>query len=694
MAMGCDYDYQDYIFDLNALTDLDFVFAVGCTYAVSSASKHQRFSPEYRLPQHNKKAASEVGVEIMTNELAANDNTSAATLQVSVVDINHGVPVGDAFNEMRADSSVGAISVEVPGVTSGSVIFPTTPLSGTGHDPSDPLIFEGEITNSSNAVEGTYTGIVSVTDSYSPGLNESPLLNGQDGITRVDPIANPLIGLFPIDKFVTYQLFNIDVESGVYLTVFIPNGGEEWQVGSDQEITWEPASVTGTVFIEYSKDNFVADINSIAIDEDNDGSYMWMDIPDDPSITVRVRISSTDNPTLFDISDEDFRILGYHIVFSDEGILQEMVSQWDDISPALCVETDGEIKMAYNVNKVIANDRAYSYACKSTDGLNWTNFQASFQSWGGTLANHGDNTKIVADNTGNSFRYLSLYHMVNGYWSTPFAAATENFGAPWGIDGAHVTIYISRASEMIMDANEYVYVMGDRYNQLQFKKSEVQGHLTGGPSGAVWAGFPIYYIGQGYFSQARSIELAPNDNMYLVYYVNDTSNLIKLAYNSDSTGLTWDISTTAYDGSATGTTGAHDPGLDIDPNGEFHVTFVRVSGADNQLCYIHSTDGSTWTDPVVIAEMPVSFNDDPICFFEFDGLDFLATVWKGGTHIYVSFSFNNGQSWADAVQVDSLLPDNSQPDFTVTSDGVMHIAWAVVNGAHYDIHYRNAWLEQ
>jgi hypothetical protein len=25
---------------------------------------------------------------------------------------------------------------------------------------------------------------------------------------------------------------------------------------------------------------------------------------------------------------------------------------------------------------------------------------------------------------------------------------------------------------------------------------------------------------------------------------------------------------------------------------------------------------------------------------------------------------------------------------------VMHIAWAAKNGAHYDIHYRNAWLEE
>ncbi|MFH1513962.1 MAG: hypothetical protein ABIG42_00730, partial [bacterium] len=146
------------------------------------------------------------------------------------------------------------------------------------------------------------------------------------------------------------------------------------------------------------------------------------------------------------------------------------------------------------------------------------------------------------------------------------------------------------------------------------------------------------------FSRARSIELAPNDNMYFAYYVDDSSNLIKLAYNTDSSGLVWDTSTTVYDGSSTGTTRAHDPGLDIDPDGEFHVTFVRETMLVNQLCYVHSADGISWSSPVVISEMPVKFNDDPICFYNIAGMDILATVWKGGTRIFVSVSLDDGQT--------------------------------------------------
>lgn len=42
-------------------------------------------------------------------------------------------------------------------------------------------------------------------------MNESPLLNGMDGIKRVDPLANPLTGLFAISEFATYQTFEVEV---------------------------------------------------------------------------------------------------------------------------------------------------------------------------------------------------------------------------------------------------------------------------------------------------------------------------------------------------------------------------------------------------------------------------------------------------------------------------------------------------
>ena len=219
MAMGCDYDYQDYVFDIDGT--FDFIYAVGCTYAVSSASKNERFTPEYRVPQHNKKAASEVSVEIITNNLAEGDIASTADIEIHVVDINHAVAVGTNLNEMFADSSIGGITIEIPGVETSPVIVDISSPTGTGHDPSDPLVYAATITNTASGVEGTYAGLVKVLDTYSTGLNESPLLGGMDGIKRVDPTENPLAGLFDISEFATYQTFSIYVATGNELPVAI-----------------------------------------------------------------------------------------------------------------------------------------------------------------------------------------------------------------------------------------------------------------------------------------------------------------------------------------------------------------------------------------------------------------------------------------------------------------------------------------
>lgn len=94
-----------------------------------------------------------------------------------------------------------------------------------------------------------------------------------------------------------------------FIGVIIPEGGEVWEVGESYEIQWFTNWVTGTLFIEYSKDDFVSDVNLIASDVEDDGSFMWEDIPDDPSDTCKIRISSTDDPGVFGLSNGYFSIV-------------------------------------------------------------------------------------------------------------------------------------------------------------------------------------------------------------------------------------------------------------------------------------------------------------------------------------------------------------------------------------------------
>ena len=230
MAMGSDLDMRDYIFQLDNTDRLDFIYAVGCTYALSAASKSQRFTPEYRIPQHNKKAASEVHVVIDSNNLRGGVATSDCTIHVEVLDMSHGVTSGDNRDQVHSPSDVASISLEVSGVTSTPVVLSSpTPLSGSPRDPSNPLLYEMFFTNDMSADQGTYLGLVKVADSYMPGQNSAPSLNGKDGISRVDPMLSPLAKLFEIPEFATYAAFQIDVQPNTELPVCdiqtIPSNG-------------------------------------------------------------------------------------------------------------------------------------------------------------------------------------------------------------------------------------------------------------------------------------------------------------------------------------------------------------------------------------------------------------------------------------------------------------------------------------
>ncbi len=112
----------------------------------------------------------------------------------------------------------------------------------------------------------------------------------------------------PLAAYFTFSGTVLDYVPDI-LTVISPNGGESWDAGSAQTITWNPGGVSGTVFIDYSKDDFVSDIHSIAVDEANDGSCAWPSVPNDPSTTVKVRVSSTVNPLVHDESDDYFSIV-------------------------------------------------------------------------------------------------------------------------------------------------------------------------------------------------------------------------------------------------------------------------------------------------------------------------------------------------------------------------------------------------
>lgn len=94
------------------------------------------------------------------------------------------------------------------------------------------------------------------------------------------------------------------------LTLQAPNGGEAWEIGTQQQIQWSSTGEVGDVRLDYSTDGFSTS-HSIVSSITNSGLYTWT-IPDDPSTNALVRVSSTLSATVSDTSDAAFTIAGPH----------------------------------------------------------------------------------------------------------------------------------------------------------------------------------------------------------------------------------------------------------------------------------------------------------------------------------------------------------------------------------------------
>jgi len=101
--------------------------------------------------------------------------------------------------------------------------------------------------------------------------------------------------------------FIITKNTNPYIKVTRPNGGEEFYVSTDEEITWDSEGVTGNVKIEYSADNFV-NTTVLAPNAQNTGSWTWPDISVAKTSSALIRITSLNNTALTDDSDETFSI--------------------------------------------------------------------------------------------------------------------------------------------------------------------------------------------------------------------------------------------------------------------------------------------------------------------------------------------------------------------------------------------------
>ena len=367
--------------------------------------------------------------------------------------------------------------------------------------------------------------------------------------------------------------FDLEVEtqSPPWIEVVKPNGGENWGTGTSEEITWISNSVIGTVFIEYSRDYFVSDVNTIAVDEADDGSFMWENIPFDLSDTVQVRISTTDDPGIFDISDADFAIVQPLIeVLVPNGGEEWGAGAYDEITWS-SEYVNGTVFIEYSKDNFVSdintiatdenNDGSYTWdpiptdfsdtvrvRVSSTDypGVNdvsdadFSIVEAGWaRTWGGT--SHDSGYGVAADNTGNI--YIAGYfkgtvdfdpgggdpHTSNG-GNDVFLSKFDSYGAfqwvrTWGgLDD-------DRGWGIATDGSGNVYVTGNFRDTVDFNPDGGDPHISKGD----YDNFLSKFDSSGNFEWARiwggsvyesalGVAADGSGNVYVTGYFRGTSD--------------------------------------------------------------------------------------------------------------------------------------------------------------------------
>ncbi|MCW8805174.1 MAG: Omp28-related outer membrane protein, partial [Ignavibacteriaceae bacterium] len=129
-------------------------------------------------------------------------------------------------------------------------------------------------------------------------------------VVMIYKVGSPLASNAEIQQAEKFPLPDI---IGTTITVTNPNGGEFWEVGTEQIISWQSNGVN-LINLEYSTDNGTS-WNQIAnLIPSSDDYYNWT-VPNTPSTECRVKIYEAGNPSLYDISDFSFNIFTPRFTF-------------------------------------------------------------------------------------------------------------------------------------------------------------------------------------------------------------------------------------------------------------------------------------------------------------------------------------------------------------------------------------------
>jgi len=263
------------------------------TAALAAGSHHIR-------AQYSGNAVYAASSDALTQEVAALPTYPEIRVEGNSIEI----PCADSTPQVSDNTDLGSALI------AGGRVDKSFIIRNTG---DDELVLTGTPAVTLNAVTEASLNSLTMADFSILRQPASPIAPGGSATltVRFAPatagLRTAVISIANNDSDENPYTFNIQgLGLAPELNLNSPNGGENWTIGSNQNITWTTRGVTGGIKIQISRNGGSA-WSTLVSSTANDGLYTWK-VSGQETARALIKISSVAKPTLGDISEATFRI--------------------------------------------------------------------------------------------------------------------------------------------------------------------------------------------------------------------------------------------------------------------------------------------------------------------------------------------------------------------------------------------------
>ncbi len=158
------------------------------------------------------------------------------------------------------------------------------------------------------------------------------------------------------------------------IRILVPGGGEEWVAGTEHQFTWaseggEYGAIRHNLTFQYSTDSGQS-WETFAVDEMNDGSYLWT-IPEDISQNYRLKIFDATRPATSAVSDEFAIVLPFIEILTPQSGAQWRAGTEQDIAWRWVGSVGDTVRMEYSIDN-FDTAKTIEISVENTGNYTWT----------------------------------------------------------------------------------------------------------------------------------------------------------------------------------------------------------------------------------------------------------------------------------------------------------------------------------